>query len=672
MQSMEYKIKKIIPTEYITAILSVFLFLLFYGWRCLDVTNTDWLMVGGDLSQHYLGWKFYRFASWELPIGMMDTIAYPFKESILFTDSIPIFAVLFKLLSPILPKSFQYFGLWGLMCFILQGVIGCNILKKYFASPVSQAAGGLLFVLTPCMIRRMFWHTSLGGQWILLLCLWCIVYQTERFQKLWKSIVVWAVIGVLSVSIHIYFVPMCGIFLLGFLILDGVIYKKISRVLWILAGFFAAVLFSTWLFGGFASGMESGAPGLAYYSFNLNGFINPQEWDCILPRWSNYVDGQFEGFSYLGLGMILLIAVTTGMWIYQIASGEKVWNRKKGIAALTALGMLLLSVFSATSNEIAIGTKLLLKFPIPDIAEKIWSIFRSTGRMVWPAVYLWMFYGMISGTGCRNKRYWKYLLCFCMALQLVDITGAARLQAEPVRERETYQTRLTDDIWTEITEKRQITHVVMMDKDFMSQEQLYAVSDFASDKRITINDFYFARALNSPIEKVAEDFAEHPQEDCIYLFTTKSFFECGHYPLSFYQANGFLIGLKTPLEGRKAADPNQYSTYHMDFEGSNLIQGEDREKVRYLYEGGVSYGPFLHLEPGEYQVMIVGSNLEEAEVSTYSDGGASVFPFHTETWEENRIEFTFSLEESVDDWEVNVQNRGKELMITDIRVERRQ
>ncbi len=103
----------------IITFLSVVVFCSIYGVKVLNPTYTDWLLVsGGDLTQHYLGWTAYRTCSWQFPLGMTNTLAYPNKTSVIFTDSIPLFAVLFKLFSPVLPEKFQYFGLWGIVCFI--------------------------------------------------------------------------------------------------------------------------------------------------------------------------------------------------------------------------------------------------------------------------------------------------------------------------------------------------------------------------------------------------------------------------------------------------------------------------------------------------------------------------------------------------------------------------
>lgn len=167
---------------WIIGLLSMLIFVSIYGAGVINPTYTDWLLSGGDLSGHYLGWRGYRNSAWHFPIGLMDTLTYPEKRSIIFTDSIPLFAVFFKILSPILPDHFQYFGLWGIMCFALQGILAARILKKYTKSRALLIGSSLLFVLAPIMIRRMFGHTALAGQWILLLGLE-MVFSYEKYHN---------------------------------------------------------------------------------------------------------------------------------------------------------------------------------------------------------------------------------------------------------------------------------------------------------------------------------------------------------------------------------------------------------------------------------------------------------------------------------------------------------
>ena len=90
-------------------ILGAIIFFIIYGFKILNPTYDDWIFSkGGDFAQHYLGWKFYRQSEWHFPIGLIDGLNGDGQISFMFTDSIPLFALFFKILSPIIPETFQY------------------------------------------------------------------------------------------------------------------------------------------------------------------------------------------------------------------------------------------------------------------------------------------------------------------------------------------------------------------------------------------------------------------------------------------------------------------------------------------------------------------------------------------------------------------------------------
>ena len=98
------------------ALLGVLVFLAVYGVRVLDPTSVDWILnsLSPDPIQHYLGWELFRRSLVHLPyIGANYNAVYPFRTSVLFTDSLPLAALFFKLLGGILPTRFQYFGWWA-------------------------------------------------------------------------------------------------------------------------------------------------------------------------------------------------------------------------------------------------------------------------------------------------------------------------------------------------------------------------------------------------------------------------------------------------------------------------------------------------------------------------------------------------------------------------------
>ena len=92
------------------------------GGYIFHPTNISWLGGGFDPTTHYLGWEFYRLGPWEIPLGLNPNYGLEFSNSIVFSDSIPLLAVIFKALESlfILSLPFQYLGIWTFICFILQ------------------------------------------------------------------------------------------------------------------------------------------------------------------------------------------------------------------------------------------------------------------------------------------------------------------------------------------------------------------------------------------------------------------------------------------------------------------------------------------------------------------------------------------------------------------------
>ena len=101
-------------------ILGMIIFMLIYGVKIINPAYEEWIyQKSGDINQHYIGWQFYRKSDWSFPIGLIEGLSEQ-KVSMMYTDSIPLFAVFFKILSPLLPETFQYMGLWGVFCFSLE------------------------------------------------------------------------------------------------------------------------------------------------------------------------------------------------------------------------------------------------------------------------------------------------------------------------------------------------------------------------------------------------------------------------------------------------------------------------------------------------------------------------------------------------------------------------
>lgn len=543
---------------YITiGLMSAIVFCSIYGVHVLNPTYTDWLLEGADLSQHYLGWEAYRYSSWHFPLGMVDTLAYPNITSVIFTDSIPLFALIFKVLSPILPGSFQYFGFWGILCFVLQAVLAARIIKNFTSNKVVIAILGILFVYTPVMIFRMYVHTALAGQWIILLGLEPI-FAHKKYQDNKKIYIVAALMGLFSSSIHIYFILISGIILIGICLVDMTVYKRVKRSILLLLTYLSVAAAVVGLFGGFSSGMQAENGGLGVYSFNLNAFFNPQDWSVIFQTLPLYGDGQYEGFAYLGAGAILLFLAA----IISFAACTKVKlyikNHWQELTSLAIVSMI--SIVIALSPIVTIGDRKLFQVPLPGKVITCWSIFRASGRMVWVAVYIIMLCSCVVLARLLNKRTLVTVVSVVLILQVYDIHKILDNKRENFNQVKVYDSVLkTEEFWGKIAETEQIKHVVYFTSVAVDYTVLYSITDWALNNGMTVNDFYFARTISDKVSASrSESLATLSEQDVFILKPDDVAYCLNNYDLNYYEIDGLVVGYVKEIEGFTPVNSSNY------------------------------------------------------------------------------------------------------------------
>ena len=415
------KDKSFIPYYFLIAGIGLIIFGLFYGIKVLNPSYTAWMFAAsGDLPQHYVGWEAFRVGAWNFPLGLTDVVSYPMDVSVIYTDSIPILAIFFKLISFMLPKTFQYIGFYGLICFILQAVLSAKIIKKYTKSKLNIVLGSVLFMIIPSMIFRMFYHTALASQWLILLALETL-FLYDEFNEDNKIYYIWAIIPFLVVTVHFYYIVMCGIILIGYILLDILNTKKIKKSLILLLIYLGVALFTMWLFGGFTNLTYNDIFGFGLFSYNLNGLINPQGWSFILNDLP-MIPEQYEGFSYLGLGVILLVLISIVLLVIWFIKDKGIL--KKHINLMISLFLVsLLSVFVAMSPRAYVGEYLLYDLKLPSFINEFWGIFRSTGRFIWPVIHILMLFGVIIVVKRLNWKVSFIILSLCILVQIIDIGG---------------------------------------------------------------------------------------------------------------------------------------------------------------------------------------------------------------------------------------------------------
>ncbi len=406
----------------ILLILCSFLIGSFYTLHLIDSalipTNVSWLLNGGEPSQHYLGWVFYRNdPNWHFPLSLTKYLLYPTGAAIGFTDSIPIVALFTKLFSGFLPEKFQYFGFCILLSLSLQSYFAIRIALILSRNNfILSLLSGLLMVQAPPLTWRLLGHIALTNQWVILCSIWLYLKEYQCYTAR-------TVLGprlclvVIAGGIH----PYLGAMTLGLLIASYcrfLLEKNCSLTQFINWTFatIAALLLSWFIFGYISDAATSSDEGFTIHSFNLLSIFNPMNnTSAILPPIKNAHEGQTEGYNYLGLGAILLLLTNL---VYIRKSFRQIFS--PSLLPITIVGILFF-LFSL-STEITLGPFTLIAIGVPDFALNFLNVFRASGRMFWPAHYL-ILVGLL-GVTFKYWHQWKtYIILFLVVcIQFVDLS----------------------------------------------------------------------------------------------------------------------------------------------------------------------------------------------------------------------------------------------------------
>lgn len=603
-------------------VFSAFFFAGFYGVQCLNPCNADWLLSGGlDISQHYAGWLFFRKEAWTFPPGCFTGLSWPNAMSIIYLDSIPLCAVFFKIFQPVLPEQFQYFGWYSLICFLLQGILGVKIARKYVKSEPAAFLMGALTVMTPAFLWRTFLHVALNSHYIILLALLGIFYYQEYFagQK-WRQVWYWAMLGLLCCMVHMYFLPMCFVILCAFLYLD--IRSENRAGIWqglVMTAFWAGALIPMYFMGGFMPGMVVSDLGFQWKkTFNLNGFVNPQGWSRIFPNLALHTYGQSEGFAYLGIGVMvcILAAVFFSLMQWRTMSPKRniLVRYIKDPTLQACAAIFALSVAAAASPVVTLGSRA-VTLPIPKKLEELWMIFRASGRLVWPAVYLLLFGSGVVLSRCQKRKVVVSVLTTGVILQFADISAEVWDRGRVAREPAAFVSELEDPGWDVIGRHPLIANIVYINASGL--RSCASMAEFADRYDKTLGKFYYARDYEAVIaETAAQALAEKKQSD-IFLFDWEYVIDAWNEPqLYYYILDERILGYVQPIAELEAArvDMRTYEYVYLyevtpDSVGEEMIDG-----FLFVHGGGTDVSRVFPLPTGAYRFTVEGENLADAEV----------------------------------------------------------
>lgn len=426
-----------LASAFVCALIGALSFVFLYGLDSLDVTFDWWILNGyveEDIIQHYAGWMAFRDSPLSFPLGLARNLGWPSGVAISFTDSLPLVSLVFKCFSWLLPETFQFFGWYTLACFVLQAVAAGLLAGLFTRRPWEIWGIGALFSFSPILIERAFRHTALASQWLVLFALYLYFRAKKKGKFPWEFLL----LNFLCVGIHPYFLPMvCGI-LAAWTLEELWGLQKTRKPLLFFLGNLGLIGVSGWVLGLFGSGVSGASSGFGYYSMNLNALVNPSSlgmegWSALLPTLPQ-TGGNYDGFNYLGLGVLLFGCAAVMGKIQRLIRERTLKAFCEKYAGLVVF--FLFCCLFAVSNRVTLGERELFSIPLPGVIEKMCSVFRSSGRMFYP-VYEMIF----LAAGVFSVRIWKYLpfsgiqdrkgqragavaLAVLLGLQLFDLSPA--------------------------------------------------------------------------------------------------------------------------------------------------------------------------------------------------------------------------------------------------------
>lgn len=496
-------------------------FLSLYGTDILDTSYDDWLLTGWyDLSQHYVGSVLYRISGWHFPIGLCDKSFYPYLASVIYTDSIPLVSLLVKILSPILPDTFQFFGIYGLLCFILQGVMAKLLLYRIMDREWQRLFGCIPFLLCAPLWQRMYYHTALASHFLILMGIALFLYR-DCVRKMWMRVLLWCLLGVLCVSIHFTIYGMVSVMLVGFAIWEYLDTKKVITPLLYLTTYVFSTVFVFYLFGGFYGDVSGTSDGLGSYSANLNSLFNPIDYSAFIKELP-LIENQYEGLAYVGIAAIIMLPFAL---FNIIRRRHYLWAVYKNgiIASVFSLALLW---FIALSPRVTLGDWEIINVKYPQFIMDAWGIFRASGRFLWPVMYVLILLCLYFAK-FEARKFFPLLLVAAVVLQFMEY----KPKYESVSDE--YANLWDASFSAEELEDEDLSgikHVQFMHDYYFGEyygdevrDQMIGYTVFAIKHGMDVSNFHFSRddmdALRERIEECEEDLrAGKPDPETMYVF----------------------------------------------------------------------------------------------------------------------------------------------------------
>jgi hypothetical protein len=470
-------------------------------------TAAYWQTQTEDVTQYIAGFNSYYASKWQHPLLAFNGFNYPSGTLATFVDVIPIYSILLKALVPASFAPFNPFGFWVAACFLMQGVAAWWLVKELrIKSWIFLITLTFILVSFPALMTRLG-HISLMSHWIVL---FAFALYVRGHRKNVLPILGWSVLLVSSFYVNIYlFVMASGIYCAS--LLDPIQFVSWRKWWLVITPCFILIgsLFITML--PLPPGEVTREWGFGYYSMNL---LSPVLGGAVINIPYKTAPGQYEGFNYLGLGVLLTIIVSLVVIKAQLV---KIVKRHMALFLL----MLIFTVY-ALSSQIYWGEDQIAGVHYPGFLTPLTSQFRASGRFFWPVGYgliIWSFYVIYLKTSAKVM---SLIFLVLILLQAFDL----RFLHQTLR---TNQARENKDLlnifdWNKEI-KSEIKNLYFYPKFKCGKDHnttLLPVMKYAAERNLKMNTGYIARYTPDCNDMIAE--IENSQKyESVYVFVLNQY-----------------------------------------------------------------------------------------------------------------------------------------------------
>jgi hypothetical protein len=469
----------------IPAVLGVLAFFGVTGGRLLAPRNIAWL-GNGDPATYFIGWHYFRNTPWGFPLGANPRYGAELGSAIAYADILPLFAFPFKLVTRWLPDTFQYFGFWILCCFVLQACFAWLLVGLLTEARFARSCGSALFVFAPPFLWRLSGHYQMLGQWLVLAALYLCFGPRERTRG-----VAWPLLAFTVSLVHSYLTAMVlGLWLADWL--RRVLFEGRKRADFVqLLAVPALVLLAEWQAGLFMVGHGILTEGFGEYRMNLASLVDSDGWSYLLKDIQG-PERDYEGFNYLGLGLILLVVAvlpTLKGALPALFEKRHYWPLLTMLSAFAAF---------AISNHVGFANHDFV-IPLPQAAIDAAQILRSSGRMFWPTFYVILWVVVRALLERYPPRVAAALLFVAVCVQAVDTSAGWRpIRRDLLIAGKTWPSPLKSPFWARVPAN--YDEIRMLPPGNVEQD--YAVfAYFAATHGMSSDAIYLARVDSSKLER---------------------------------------------------------------------------------------------------------------------------------------------------------------------------